>query len=111
MWIVVPVRDGFFPVYSDSSTAAPPDPIPQPGVVSRLPLTLVIWAYQFGSLDPGHCQKLCSPFLPLQSLLLDWADVPEGEGAPKCQAYLSVVVCFQFLELKIVYSLVSCSVP
>lgn len=60
----------------------------------------------FVSLDLGDCQKFCSTSQPLQSLLLDWTDVPKGERTPKWQAYLFAVL-FQVPWLKLLTPLLS----
>lgn len=91
-WIGVPGRNNVFPTYLDSSSATPQGPTPQPYMVSRLSLSLVILDSQF-----------CSPrFRKLSDILLNFSaslfphlgltNVSKGEGTSKWQAYLSAVL-------------------
>lgn len=61
----------------------PQGPMPQPDVVSRLSLILVILDSQFGSLRLRKLSEVLLNFSAFRSLLLDLPDVLKGEGTPK----------------------------
>lgn len=92
MWITVAVMAGVFPTYPDSTTAPPQGSMPQPDMMNRLSLILVILDSQFCSLSLRKLSEVLLNFSAFQSVLLDLTDVPKGEGTPKWQAYLFAVL-------------------